>query len=83
MTWFASLNSEANIQQDMARCRDAIQDGKWEELIRIVKGIAAKAGRIVEVGRATVEGASDKSYKIALAKAVENLERGIHEPMYL
>lgn len=48
-----------------------------------MKGIAAKAGRIVEVGRATVEGASDKSYKIALAKAVENLERGIHEPMYL
>ena len=60
----------------MARCRDAIQNGRWAELIGIVQGIAAKAQRIVEVGRATIENASDQSYKTALSKAVEALERG-------
>ena len=60
----------------MARCRDAIQNGRWAELIGIVQGIAAKAQRIVEVGRATIENASDQSYKIALSRAVEALERG-------
>ena len=70
-------HSEANIQQDMARCRDAIQNGRWSELIGIVQGIAAKAQRIVEVGRATIENASDQSYKTALSEAVEALERGI------
>lgn len=60
----------------MARCRDAIQNGKWAELIGIVQGIAAKAQRIVEVGRATIENASDQSYKTALSRAVEALERG-------
>ena len=70
------LNSEANIQQDMARCRDAIQSGRWAELVGIVQGIAAKAWRIVEVGKTTVENASDHSYKTALSKPVERLERG-------
>ena len=63
----------------MARCRDAIQNGKWAELIGIVQGIAAKAQRIVEVGRATIENASDQSYKTALSRSVEALERGTYQ----
>lgn len=62
----------------MAKCRDAIQSGKWDELIGIVQGIAAKARRIVEVGKAAAENASDQTYKAALNKAVESLERGIN-----
>ena len=62
----------------MEKCRDAIQNGKWAELIGIVQGIAAKARRIVEVGKAAAENASDQSYKDALTRAVESLERGIN-----
>lgn len=61
----------------MEKCHDAIQNGKWAELIGIVQGIAAKARRIVEVGKAAAENASDQSYKAALTKAVESLEKGI------
>jgi hypothetical protein len=63
----------------MARCRDAIQNGRWAEVIGIVQGIAAKAQRIVEVGRATIDNASDQGYKTALSRAMEALERGIHQ----
>ena len=62
----------------MARCRDAIQNGRWSELVGIVQGIAAKAHRIVEVGKATTETASDESYKTALSRAVQRLEGGIY-----
>ena len=64
----------------MARCRDAIQNGRWAEVIGIVQGIAAKAQRIVEVGRATIDNASDQGYKTALSRAMEALERGIYTP---
>ena len=63
----------------MAKCRDIIQDGRWTELVGLVQGIAAKARRIVEVGKAATENASDQGYKAALSKAVENLERGTHD----
>lgn len=63
----------------MARCHDAIQNGRWAEVIGIVQGIAAKAQRIVEVGRATIDSASDQGYKTALSRAMEALERGTHK----
>lgn len=66
----------------MAKCREAIQNGKWDELIGLVQGIAAKSRRIVEVGKATVESTSDESYKNALSKAVDSLERGTQTSVY-
>ena len=60
----------------MARCRDAIQSENWAELAGIVHGIAAKARRVVEVGRAAIGNARDPSYKSALQSAVKRLERG-------
>ena len=70
------LYTEANIQQDMAKCRDAIQSGNWVELNGIVQGIAAKARRILEVGQTAVKNATDHSYKNTLFKAVHRLEKG-------
>lgn len=72
------MSTEANIQQDMAKCRDAIQSGNWVELNGIVQGIAAKARRILEVGQTAVKNASDDSYKNTLSKAVHRLEKGIY-----
>ena len=60
----------------MAKCRDSIENGRWDELIELVQGIAAKSRRIVEVGKTTIENASDSGYKKALSKEVESLERG-------
>ena len=60
----------------MARCRDAVQNENWAELAGIVHGIAAKARRVVEVGRAAVRNARDPSYKSTLESAVKRLERG-------
>lgn len=61
----------------MDKCRDCIQNGRWDELIGLVQGIAAKSRRIIEVGKTTIENASDPSYKRALSKAVESLDRGM------
>ena len=70
------LYTEANIKGDMAKCRDAIQNRKWEELQSLVQAIAAKARRALEVGEIAVEKASDQTYKVTLSAAVRRLERG-------
>ena len=60
----------------MAKCRDAVQNENWAELVEIVHGIAAKARRVVEVGRMAAGNTSDPSCKRSLEGAVKRLERG-------
>ena len=60
----------------MAKCRDAVFGGKWAELAGIVHGIAAKAKRVAEVGRAQVEAATEPRHQRSLDGAVKRLERG-------
>lgn len=69
-------NAEANIQQDMEKCKAALREGRWEELRTLVLAIAAKARRAQEVGETAVSKASDRSYRATLSSAVTRLERG-------
>ena len=73
------LNVEENIRQDMEKCRTAIQNGNWSELSGIVQGVAAKARRVMEVGRTAVQNASDPTYKATLSAAVHRLEKGTRQ----
>lgn len=66
----------------MEKCRIAIQKGNWSELNGIVQGIAAKARRVMEVGKTAVQNASDHTYKATLSSAVHRLEKGIQYRRY-
>ena len=70
-------SSEANIQEDMAKCQGAIKRGNWAALHELVMKIAGKAWRVQEVGENAVDKASDCTYKAALSSAVARLEKGI------
>ncbi len=59
----------------MARCRDAIREGKWADLADTVHKIAAKARRVIVVARAQV-GTARPQDKRTLEAAVERTERG-------
>ncbi len=58
----------------MNKCRQAINDRNWEELLSISQSIAAKGKRVVEVGRITVESIRDTLHKTMITEALNNLE---------
>ena len=60
----------------MARCRDAIQSGKWHELAGLVQGIAGKARRVLEVAKAAASTTEHAALKHALLSATQQLEKG-------
>ena len=68
--------SEANIQENINKCKAAIRNRKWEDLCRLVRAIVAKCWRALEVGETAVRRASDHSYKTTLSNAVKRLEKG-------
>ncbi len=64
-----------NIREDMVKCREAIQRGKWAELAAVVHRIAAKARRVIDVARTQVDSVPARQKK-SLEAAVERTERG-------
>ena len=71
-----SIPTEANIHQDMTKCRDAVKDKNWPLMRMLVQGVAAKAKRVAEVGRLAVEQAQEPGKKAAITAAVARLEHG-------
>ena len=60
----------------MAQCKEALREGNWRQLDKIVAGIAAKARRISEFGHSAVQEAIDHSFKTSLFQAVSHLDKG-------
>ncbi len=76
MSVLIRFHAEANIQQDMALCKEALREGNWKQLNKIVAGIAAKARRISEFGHTAVREATDHAFKTTLSQAVSRLDKG-------
>lgn len=73
-----SQPAEANIHQDMVKCRDAVRDGNWPLLRMLTQGVAAKAKRVADIGRIAADQVQEPWKKKALAVAGTKLENGMH-----
>ena len=69
--------TEANIYQDMTKCRDAIKNKNWSVLKVLVQGIAAKAKRVAEIGKMAADQAKEPRKKERITAAVRRLEKGM------
>ena len=68
--------AEANIHQDMTKCRDAVRGGSWPLLRSLVQGVAAKARRVADIGRMAADQATEPWKREAISSARARLERG-------
>ncbi len=59
----------------MTKCRQAINDKKWEELKQVAGSIAAKGRRLIEVGGASLETIKDPLKKQMVTEALNDLEK--------
>ena len=66
---------EANIADEMTKCRQAINEKNWVGLLSVAQSIAAKGRRLVEVGKVTVETISDPLQKTMITEALNDLEK--------
>lgn len=68
----------------MTRCRKAIDQRNWVELVSIVHNIASKARRVSDVAKTRAAGITDLQTKIRVRESVKILEIGmcIDVPIY-
>ena len=62
----------------MTRCREAINQQNWVELVSVVHNIASKARRVSDVAKTRVAGITDLQTKIRVKESVKTLEIGMY-----
>ena len=61
----------------MTRCRKAIDQQNWAELVSVVHNIASKARRVSDVAKTRAAGITDLQTKIRVKESVKTLEIGM------
>ena len=60
----------------MTKCRDAVRGQNWPQLRTLVQGVAAKARRVVDIGKMAADQATEPWKKEAVSVAGTRLENG-------
>ena len=60
----------------MTKCRDAVRAQSWPQLRTLVQGVAAKARRVVDIGKMAAEQVTETWKKEAISVAGTRLENG-------
>ena len=60
----------------MTRCRKAVEDKSWEELVTAAHNIAAKGRRIADVAKSRIAMVSDPKEERRLKLVVKAMEEG-------
>ena len=60
----------------MTKCRDAVRVQDWALLTCLTQGMAAKANRVVDIGRMAGNQAQEPRKKKAIAATATRLENG-------
>ena len=74
--WLFIVCVEANIHQDMTKCRDAVRAQNWPQLKVLTQGVAAKARRVADIGKMAADQATECWKRDAISAARTRLENG-------